>query len=259
MRRIVTVILCCLLLATCVSANGITSAQNHTVVSANGNCDVTLTMSFQWDGSGGVPVFPLPGNARDITVNGRTAHTSHGEGLRNVDLADHVVAAGTYTLLLHYTLEDAVTADKEDALTLTIPFLSGFAYPVEQLSFSVTLPGAVEARPVFVSTYYQESVDTRMDIVREEGAIRGTVNEKLPDHETLTMTLAVTEELFPQSVAKKWSMDTVDLLMIGLALLAVAYFLLTMRFRLPQRLRRAMPPEGITAGEMGCRLTGAVS
>ena len=70
------------------------------------------------------------------------------------------------------------------------------------------------------------------------------------------MTLSVSEEMFPQSMSKRWSMDTVDLIMIGSGILALLYWLITMRTAPPRRVRRTVPPEGITAGELGCRLTG---
>ena len=61
MRRIAMVILCCLVLTTCVSAAGVTSAESQTIVSANGNCDVTLTMTLSWDGGGNCPGVPSAG------------------------------------------------------------------------------------------------------------------------------------------------------------------------------------------------------
>ena len=256
MRRILIAILCCVLLVTSVSAAGISSLQSDTLVASDGSCDVTLTVTLQMDGPASELTFPLPENSRDITVNGSIARSTRSGTVRIVDLTKHVAGAGTYTLVLRYSLPDAVTADENDDLTLTLQLLSGFAYPVENMAFTVTLPGPVEHEPDFTSVYYQEAADTIMTVSVNGAVISGTVDQRLQDHECMTMTLAVSEEIFPQSVAKKWSMDTVDLIMIGIALLAVLYWLATMRFKPPRRLRRATPPEGITAGEVGCRLTG---
>ena len=257
MRRFWILFLCVALLAMPVSAfSGVTSAQNQTVVDSDGSCEVTLTVTLQLDGAVSGLVFPLPGRARDITVNGSSAKSAHTGTTRNVELSDFVSGAGTYTLVFRYSLPDAVTADAKDKLTLTLELLSGFDYPIETLSFSITLPGEPESKPVFTSIYYQETVDSLMTLSVTDNMISGAINQRLQDHETLTMTLSVTEEMFPQSMSKRWSMDSVDLIMIGCGILAILYWLIALRTTPPRRTRRTAPPEGITAGELGCHLTG---
>ena len=256
MRRILIAILCCLLLATSVSAAGITNYKSETVAASDGSCEVTLTVTLQLDGPVSELTFPLPENARNITVNGSGTRSTKSDNVRNVDLKKFVSGAGTYTMVIRYSLPDAVTEDEAENLIFTLPLLSGFAYPVEEMSFTVTLPGAPERKPTFTSTYYQEAADTVMDISVAENVITGSFRVRLQDHESLVMTLPVTEDIFPQSVAKKWSMDTLDLVMIAVAFLAMVYYFISMRFQLPRRQRRATPPEGMNAGEVGCRMTG---
>ncbi len=256
MRRIATIILCCLLLATSVSAAGITTYKSETIAASDGSCEVTLTVTVRLDGPVSELSFPVPDNARNITVNGSGTRSARGDNVRNVDLTKFVSGAGTYTLVMRYSLPDAVTEDNQENLTFTLPLLSGFAYPVEEMSFTVTLPGVVERKPTFTSTYYQEAADTVMDVVIADNVISGNFRVRLQDHESLTMTLPVSEDIFPQSVAKKWSMDTIDLLMIAVAFLAIIYWLISMRFKLPRKHRRATAPEGMNAGEVACRVTG---
>ena len=256
MRKAFILILCLLLLATQVSAAGISTFVSDTVVAENGTCSVTLTLTLELDAQVSDLTFPLPENARNITVNGSSARSTHTGAVRNVALDKFISAAGTYTMVIRYDLPDTVTAD-EEKLTLTLPLLCGFAYPVDNMRFTVTLPVAVAGRPQFVSTYYQEAAETVMTVSKQDALITGTVNERLQDHESLTMTLAVTEEEFPQSMAKRFSLDTVDLIMLVLAGLSLLYWLIAMGIKPPQKLRRATPPEGITAGEVGCRLTGS--
>lgn len=256
MRRIIITLLCILLLVTSVSAAGISDCRSESVFADDGSCEVTLTLTLVLDGPVSDLVFPLSADARNITVNGANARSTAADSVRNVDLSKHVSGAGTYTLVLRYQLPDAVTADARGNLSLSLELLSGFAYPIEQFSFTILLPGEQTHKPTFTSTYHQEAAEIVMDIAVEGNAIRGSFTTRLQDHETLIMTLAVDETLFPQSVAKKWSLDTLDVIMIGLALLAIAYFLLTMGLQLPQKLRRTTAPEGITAGELGCWLMG---
>lgn len=258
MHRIFTVFLCLLLLAVPVSAfSGATSAENQTVVDTDGSCEVTLTVLLELDSTASSAEFPLPYAARDITVNGTSPDTRYTSNTRNIDLSDYITVPGMATLVIRYTLPDVITQTPKDGLVLNLQLLSGFAYPIESFRFSIALPGKPEDTPTFTSTYYQESVDSVMYLSIRDSVISGSVKQRLQDHETLTMALPVSKEMFPQSVSKQWSMDSVDLVMIFLSLLALVYWLIAMRATPPQRVRRTEPPEGITAGELGCHLTGS--
>ena len=256
MRRFVLAILCCLLLVTTVSAAGtVEDLQSNTLVAASGRCSVTLTLQISVDAAPSQLALPLPAAAHDITVNGTAARAPFVGSLRQVDLTDAVTSAGIHTLLIHYELPDAVR-EENGQLVLTLELLSGFSLPVERMRFTVTLPGKPEKKASFVSTYLQESVESVMDYQVNGSTISCDVATRLRDHENLTMRLAVSEELFPQSVAKRWSLGRDDLIMYGLTLLALLYWLLTMRCGIPRGNRRSTPPEGLTAGEVGTRLCG---
>lgn len=255
MRRFLIVFLCCLLLTTAVCAAGsVSTAQNTTTVSSDGTCEITMLLQLTLDQADSVR-YPLPADAYDITVNGSGTKTVQEYLVRWVDLSKAVPGSGTYTVNLHYTLPDRVTRDKK-GLTLTIPLLSGFSYPIEQMSFSISLPGTPDARPVFTSTYYPETVESLMDYSIENQVISGRFSAPLKDHESLTMTLSVSESLFPQPIAKQWSLSMEDLFMYGLLLAAIVYWIIFLRCAPPQQLRRTQPADGLTAGELGCCLTG---
>lgn len=236
--------------------SGITDAESHTTAASDGSCQVTLTIHLELDTLPAELKYPLPAQARDITVNGDGVGGSISGSVRNIDLLKVLHAAGSHTLVISYTLDDAVTSDKEDNLTLTLELLSGFRLPMEQLAFTVTLPGDNDVMPQFSSTYYPDTIDLMMDLQAQGNRISGKINTRLQDHEKLTMTLAVTPEMFPQSVAKRWSMDTLDLIMLCLGALAALYWLLFLRGLPPKKVRRTYPADGITAGEIPCRLTG---
>lgn len=257
MRRILIGLICCLLLVTGVSAAGtVSQLQTGTIVNSDGTCEVTVTLQLKLDSVPASLMYPLPGNAKDISLNGGIARTQLADNVRYVNLSGGVQAPGTYTFSIHYSLPDAIKADKKGQLSLTLELLSGFDYPISAMDFSITLPGEPEDLPTFLSTYYQESVDTLMDLQILGNTISGTFTRELNDHESLTMTLAVSEALFPQPISKKWSLSTDDIAMYILALAALGYWLLTLRSLPPRRIRRTNEPEGLTAGELGCCLTG---
>ena len=255
MRRIIAVILCCFLLAMPVSAaSRISDLQSTTTVSSDGTCRITVTVVLQMEEKPQELLFPLPAQAKNVTLNGTVARAPLSDGRRNVNLSGIVSGPGMHTFTIQYFMPDSVTAD-EDGLTLNVELLSGFAYPVEKVSFTIMLPGAVEQKPRFFSSYLQENVATAMTVKSENGIISGTVTERLQDRESLTMTLPVTEKLFPQSVSKKLALDYTAVAMGVLTLAAVVYWIVTLRCLPPRRLRSAQPPAGITAGELGMNLT----
>ena len=256
MRRILIAILCLFLLTTAVSAAGsVSNLQSNTTIDSDGTCEVTLTMQLSVDGADDALLFPIPGNAKDISLNGELVEAKWSNGKRWVDLSSAVYGAGSHSVTIHYSLPDLVTEEKS-GLVLTLPLLSGFSYPVDEMKFSVTFPGEIEEKPTFASTYHPETVESFMEYTVEGSVISGRMLQDLKDYETLTMTLPVTAELFPQNMAKRWSLSNDDLLQYALTLLAVTYWLIFLRCMTPSRIRTVQAPDGITAGELGCHLAG---
>lgn len=257
MRRIIIIALCVLLLTTAVSAAGsVTGMQSAAVLASDGTCQISLVMQLTVDSGDDGLRFPLPGNAKDITLNGSAAKTSRAEGLRWVDLSPAVYGPGVYSLTLHYSLPDLVSQEEKEGLLLQLPLLSGFSYPIERMEFSVTLPGEPEKMPQFTSTYHPESMESYMAYSVDGPVISGYFLQGLKDHETLRMTLPVTGKLFPQTMVKQWSLSYDDVIQYGLLILALLYWLIFLRCRPGKRERRVQPPDGITAGELGCCLCG---
>ena len=257
MRRVFLLILCLCLLTTAVCAAGtVSELQSNAFVSADGTCQISVEISLTMDGTESDLRFPLPGTAKDITLNGSAAKTSRSDSRRWVDLSSVIYGAGNYTLYLHYSLPDLVAKQEKGGLLLTLPLLSGFAYPIDQMDFSITLPGAPEAVPFFSSTYHPESMESVMEYTVEGNVISGNFLQGLNDHETLTMTLAVSDDMFPQNIVKRWSLSYDDLLQYALIILALAYWLIFLRCPLPRRVRRLQSPDGMSAGQLGCVLSG---
>lgn len=256
MRRILTAILCIILLTLPVSAaSRVSELQTNASVSSDGSSRVTVTVTLILDEAPASPVFPLPQQARDITLNGSAARTQVSGGVRNVNLSGILPGPGTYTFTVQYSLPNVVQAEEEE-LTLSVDLMTGFSYPVENMRFSVTLPDAAEGKPSFTSSYLMENVETVLDWKQEGTIISGSVTQRLQDRESLTMTLPVSEEMFPQALSKELSVDIGTVGMAACAIAALAYWLLTMRCLPVRRTRRTKAPEGLTAGELGCCLTG---
>ena len=256
MRRLACLFAIMILLTLPVSAlNSITSANNQTTINTDGSCQVSLALTLKLDYMPAGLVFPIPAEATNVTVGGVSVSAPYSGGVRKIDLSGFIANAGTHTFVIRYTLPDAISKEK-DNLILTLPLLCGFEYPVEAFYFTINLPGHISGRPQFTSTYYPDAIETMMYVRVQNETITGSMDNRLQDHETLTMSLVVTEEMFPQPVAKQWSMDTTDLVMLSFAGAAILYWLITMRALPPRSVRRSAAPDGITAGHISCRLIG---
>lgn len=261
MRRALAFAICFVIIvslaAPVFAASGVTGGTFTAAVSQEGSCQVTLDLQIHLDGGAGELVFPVPSNARSITLNGNPARTSRSGDVLNVKLSSVLGnVSGDFTLRLQYTLPDAVAYGEENKFLLTLPLLSGFNYPINNLKFSVLLPGEFTARPDFISGYYQQTIESSINYEIQGASISGSVDTELKDRETLTMTLVVPGDQFPQTKNTQWQAGWTELLMVLLAVLALAYWIFFLRSApfLPHR--STLPPEGCTAGELSGLFTG---
>lgn len=250
-RCLAAIFLCCLLICLpALAVSTVNEVSGGATVAADGSCLIDLTVTLQLDTARDDLTFPLPMDAEEVQLNGQRAQTRKFDGKLQVTLPN--LSAGRQTLVLRYSLPCVVRVEKEQTM-LSLPMLSGFSLPVQQLQFAVTLPGPITGRPVFYSGYHQENI--RLSTTITENTLVGATNEALKDHETLRLDLAVEPDLFTVaggSRMSKW--DMACWILIGLAM---AYFFLTLMPKFYRHSRSYTAPEGITAGEVGCCLTGS--
>lgn len=207
--------------------------------------------------------FPLPLNAEDIRLNDGGVTSTRGANFTQVKLGNSIIGTpGDHVLTFKYKIPNVVKmvedpTTKQNRLTLDLPLLCGFEYPVQSVTLTVMLPEDVERRPVFKSTYYQDDIDKLLSVTISGNMITGQILQQLKDHETLSMTMVVSESMFDgvSTYVRVGNPEVVPMLIcFGLALI---YWLIFLRCYPVLRQRRNSPPEGITAGELGVRLTMA--
>ena len=260
-RRLIAFIICLMVMlgfAMPVFADsGATYVENITTITSDGNCQVTLRVNIHIDEPVDDLTFPLPLGAKDIMMNGSSAHASKMDGALHVDISDMIGDhGGDVSLKFDFRLEKVVRFE-EDKYLLELPLLSGFEYPVERMEFTITLPDDIKGRPYFTGGYRPSTVESVMTIVVKGDMITGSVNQALDDRETLTMTMEVDEKMFPGKLVIFRDGNPEALPMGICAAAALLYWLLLMRCLPLIRQRRTLPLEGITAGELGCHLTAA--
>lgn len=255
MRRFVSIFAAAMVLCLCVfsvsAAITAPEVSSQGVVSRDGKCQVTMLATISVDEVRNDLEFPVPVGATGVRVNSSSVVTKKSGDVRIIDLDREIGRmTGNFTVSISYTLQDVIYTNEAGALEMRVPLLSGFSYEIEAMDFSVSLPDVFDALPTFESGYHQQNIERDIAYTVDGTTIRGSFTQALKDHETVTMKLAVTDKMFPQTLA-----DTQD---YGFAIwgmgicgaLALLYWLLAMRFWPLRRQYCTTPPEGITAGEI---------
>lgn len=256
MRRMFALVISfVLVLAMAVSvsaATGVTSQQSFASVSADGSCQVNIAMTLRLDAAVDKLYFPVPAKASSVRVNGSRVSASKDGDVRNINLSRITgQMAGEFSLNIQYTLRDVIHRNEDGILQLEVPVLCGFAYPVENLFLSVTLPGEVPVLPSFSSGYHQAAIEEYLNTSAEGAVVTARSLKAMKDRETLVMTMAVSEDMFPQSIVKEQSTDTAYAGMIICGVLGLLYWFIALRSLPWRRKMTAQPPQGYTAGQMG--------
>lgn len=261
-RRLFAAVLCCMLIFGCAitarADSAATYVENMTTITSDGECIVNLRITIHLESADQDVTFPVPLGATDIEVNGGRCSTSKADNAILVDLNKIVGGVvGDHTVRIDYKLKKTV-AMNEGKMILTLPLICGFAYPVESMEFTVNLPGEiVDPKMDFNASYQMTNTGSNMNVAVNGHMISGQILAPLKDHETLVMTMEVDPEMFPGVSTYERNGDPEIIPMTICAVLALIYWLIWLRALPLRRIRRSTPPEGVSAGELGCRLTFA--
>ena len=255
MRRIVLIFsVLALVIALACTAGAATQAsvlRTYCTVAADGSCQVTVSATLHLEQQIPDLTFPVPKDASSVTLNGSRVRTQTKDNYRLVDLSGTLgTMTGDISITISYNLSDVIVNTSDGHLQLQLPLMSGFGYPVQNMEFSVTLPGQVPEKPAFSSGYHKANIEKDLDVSVNGATVSGKALKALKDHETLVMTMTVSEDMFPRTHMELPDMDAMNVAMTVSAILALLYWLLFLRCAPPRRMLRAIPPEGCTAGEL---------
>lgn len=250
------------------AASAATRLDYTATINVDGEALVSLTLNLHLEAINQNLTYPLPGTATNITVNGASPATNKSGSLTIVSLARVTGGQpGDYVVTISYSLPKVVTVamktdplnkskqivDK-DNLKLELPLLSGFAYPISAMNYTITLPGEFTSTPDFYSTYQQNGLASELNLLYNGNMLTGSSKSGFNDHESVYMTMTLPPDMFP-GVSTYQRTGNPELVPMGiLAGTALLYWLLFLRTFPARRETCTMPPEGITAGELGCRL-----
>ena len=257
----------CLFVLPASAESAASRVESQYTVQAGGDCFVTTTVTLRMEAINNGLTFPLPPNATGITVNTQSASTIRTASATQVDISRLTGGmTGEFSILFNYTLSDAVRPVKINegqktekwVLQLEIPFLSGFELPVESLNFVINMPSQdMSHSPVFTSIYRQTSVASDLTVKVDGNQIIGASKVTMNDHDGVTMTMQVPNAMFPtiSTYVREGNPELIPMLIC--AGVAMLYWLLFLGCT-PLLRRRCATPQlsaGLTAGELGCRLT----
>ena len=207
MRRLFALLTVCILLSgvLVIPASAESAASKVDMlctVTSDGDCLVTMNVTLRLEAALDKLTFPLPANAKNITMNNASVSTSKSESATYVDISKISQGyVGEAAMRFEYTIPEVVKVVKinnEKKLQLDLPLLCGFDYPVESLSFTITMPtGTMSNDPSFTSIYRQSSIASDLDVNVRGSQIIGSSKAIMNDHEGVTMTMLVSEEMFP--------------------------------------------------------------
>ena len=250
------------------AASAATRLDYTATINVDGEALVSLTLNLHLEAINQNLTYPLPGTATNITVNGASPATNKSGSLTIVSLARVTGGQpGDYVVTISYSLPKVVTVamktdplnkskqivDK-DNLKLELPLLSGFAYPISAMNYTITLPGEFTSTPDFYSTYQQNGLASELNLLYNGNMLTGSSKSGFNDHESVYMTMMLPPDMFP-GVSTYQRTGNPELVPMGiLAGTALLYWLLFLRTFPARRESCTIPPEGITAGELDCRL-----
>lgn len=235
------------------SGGTVTSYHMDAVLNSQGSVQVTADVKLNVTQMAEELVIPLGKGASNCYVNGVRMTVRKVQGIPSVKMHSDAGIIGDLQLTITYQLSKCVDSDG----VFTLPLLpASYAYPIESLSFQVTLPGEAQENPLFTSGYLGEDADNYLKISQQEAVISGDLLSTMRDHDSLTMTLQMPEGMFARRSAGGGTDRTIRvILMMGLALMIV-YWALRLSWK-PVRVGfQSHPPLGETAGETEALLTG---
>lgn len=238
------------------AASEATRADFTATVNIDGDCMVTVQLNLHLEKEEPSLYFPLPGMATGIALNGSAPSTTRSGDYIMVNLSKITGGkTGDFMAQLSYNLPKIVTLSQDRKyLVMTMPILSGFSYPVSSMNYTITLPSDVDTTPNFYSTYQQNGLASELNLLISGNMITGSTKNGFNDHESVTMTLQAPFAMFP-GVSTYVRDGNPELIPMGILTgVALIYWLIFLRTFPHRKEESIVPPPGITAGEIPCRL-----
>ena len=239
------------LCTTALAADGsITAMKTDCLIDGAGSCQVTQSVTINIDGIANELRFPLGQGAKQASIAGYKAKKITEDSYTVLVLTNEAGFTGSRTFTLNYTLENLIS-EQDEVQTLTLPLLSPkWPYPIESYDFTVTMPAEFTDSPDFSSGYYGDVIEEYMNVSTDATLIDGSVMEPLKDRESLQMTLSLPAGYFSGSYVR-WSANWfASILVVVMAILALAYYLWTLRSGRMRPGTRATPPEATLPCDM---------
>ena len=237
------------------SETAIRSMEISCVLDSSGRMSVTQTVELAIVGTLEEIRFSFPQGAKKADIEGYWTSSSKENGVKYLTVSNRKGFTGTQTFRLSYTLSGLVSAG-EASQVLTAPLLSLQDYQIGLLTFSIRLPDTFSSTPRFTSGYFGSLVEDLITVTSDGQTITGSNREIMRDNDTLTMILTLPEGYFSGNYGESKLSPVMTTLIFVLLALALLYWLRFLK-NPPLRVQaRALPPDGVTPGDIPFLLAG---
>lgn len=244
--------MCAALLCLPVSAvSHVSSAHSAATVENDGSCHVEISFQLTLEQAQTVR-FPLPADAENVRLDGHLKTPSAQGARRMLDLGE--CGVGVHTFRIGFELSETVTKSG-DTLTAQIPLLTGFSFPLDAFSFTVTLPDVPTRTPTLRSNWGDDALDA-LELRVDANTVSGVASGALLDSTELYLLCADDGTLFCAYTDDSSALDIWRLAAITLIAVGLIYYLIALTPSFPRKMRSFSPPEGLAAGDIGTCLTG---
>ena len=218
---------------------------------------VTVTQKLEMNLVGEVEElrFSVPENAKKARIIGYHAGSKRENNVRYLTVKSRDGFAARETFELYYTLSEVVS-EGEQSQILSLPLLSLQDYRIGKFTFAVAMPELFNTTPRFASGYYDQLVEEIMTVRVEDKWIVGVMKEIVRDNDSLAMELVVPEGYFSGNHGDSGLPQILSWVVLGLLVIAMLYWLRTLR-NPPLKVRsRSLPPDGVNPGDLPFILSG---
>ena len=224
----------------------------YTFSSVDGVCDVDTSGTCRFTVSGVIdfaePVtefsIPLGEHVSGASAEIYATSVRKENGVSALVFTREAGFSGQMNVTWSYTIQNTVTENGKSQM-FSVPLLAAQGGDVAKLSYTVKLPKAFSASPVFSSGYYADGIDNYMDISVEGGVITAAVKQKLMAGDALVLSVWTwTRGISPCAMSRGQTLLADRLLLIACWVLALLLWFFKMRYRLPKPGSQTRPPAG---------------
>ena len=258
LKKLVLLLLACVLLATCAMADySIDRLAVKAVVEEKGRADMTHTVEITVDAPVEEILLPVGRDVKGVSLAGVSGRITRIDGAAYAKLQPGDGFTGKLEAVITYDRQGVITAGAAGQ-DFSLELCSDLCEKqVERFSFSMVLPQEAQAQPSYFSSYRADDVEDDLTTAAQGRAISGQLRGGLLDHESFTVQMTVPDGFFSVRTADGAAKEPGAVMqwicaVLGSLIAAAAgfYWFRSLRSGRLKIQARTMAPEGLSPAEV---------